>query len=150
MHEAIGRHKAVDSDEDWGDVVAFLPERALPLVREDGEEPCVRSLLLRALREGSVPESLLVEVCCEANGSRNEEAERLLFFVLGDLGSSIDERDESGGAPHQPSETFAEEPTLSEAMEYADAHRLAAVMLIFSFTVLLAMYLRRPKPTRGD
>ncbi len=37
-----------------------------------------------------------------------------------------------------------------EAMEYADAHRLAAVMLAFSFTVLLAMYLRRPKPTRGD
>ncbi|MDP3439359.1 MAG: molybdate ABC transporter permease subunit [Azonexus sp.] len=37
-----------------------------------------------------------------------------------------------------------------EAMEYADAHRLAAVMLIFSFTVLLAMYLRRPKPTKGD
>ncbi|MBU3695955.1 molybdate ABC transporter permease subunit [Dechloromonas sp.] len=37
-----------------------------------------------------------------------------------------------------------------EALEYADAHRLAAVMLAFSFTVLLAMYLRRPKPTRGD
>jgi len=37
-----------------------------------------------------------------------------------------------------------------EAMEYADAHRLSAVMLIFSFTVLLAMYLRRPKPVRGD
>lgn len=30
-----------------------------------------------------------------------------------------------------------------EAMEYADAHRLAAVMLIFSFAVLLAMYTRR-------
>ena len=37
-----------------------------------------------------------------------------------------------------------------EAMEYADAHRLAAVMLIFSFTVLLAMYVRRPKPARGE
>ena len=37
-----------------------------------------------------------------------------------------------------------------EAMEYTDAHRLSAVMLIFSFTVLLAMYLRRPKPVRGD
>lgn len=37
-----------------------------------------------------------------------------------------------------------------EAMEYADAHRLAAVMLAFSFTVLLAMYLRRPKPVKGD
>jgi RNA polymerase primary sigma factor len=67
-----------------------------------------------------VPESLLVEVCREADGSRNAEAERLLCFVLGDLGASIDERDESGGAPHQPDETFAEEPVLSEAMEHAE------------------------------
>ena len=37
-----------------------------------------------------------------------------------------------------------------EAMEYGDAHRLAAVMLAFSFAVLLAMYVRRPKPRRGD
>jgi RNA polymerase primary sigma factor len=120
VHEAIGRHKVVDTDEDWGDIEAFLPERALPLAREDGEGPGVRSLLLRALREGSVPESLLVEVCREADGSRNSEAERLLSFVLGDLGASIDERDESGGAPHQPDETFAEEPVLSEAMEHAE------------------------------
>jgi molybdate transport system permease protein len=28
-----------------------------------------------------------------------------------------------------------------EAMEYADAHRLAAVMLGFSFAVLLALYM---------
>jgi molybdate transport system permease protein len=33
-----------------------------------------------------------------------------------------------------------------EAMEYGDAHRLAAVMLIFSFLVLLALYLWRPNP----
>ncbi|PKO38445.1 MAG: molybdate ABC transporter permease subunit [Betaproteobacteria bacterium HGW-Betaproteobacteria-6] len=37
-----------------------------------------------------------------------------------------------------------------EEMAYADAHRLAAVMLTFSFLVLLAMYTRRPKPARGD
>jgi RNA polymerase primary sigma factor len=120
VHEAIGRHKAVDTDEDWGDIEAFLPERALPLAREEGAGPSVRSLLLRALREGSVPESLLVEVCREADGSRNAEAERLLSFVLGDLGASIDERDETGGAPHEPVETFAEEPVLSEAMEHAE------------------------------
>ena len=33
-----------------------------------------------------------------------------------------------------------------EAMEYADAHRLAGIMLAFSFAVLLAMYLRRSPP----
>ncbi|KAB2922637.1 MAG: molybdate ABC transporter permease subunit [Dechloromonas sp.] len=35
-----------------------------------------------------------------------------------------------------------------EAMEYADAHRLAAVMLAFSFAVLLAMYMRRQQARR--
>jgi molybdate transport system permease protein len=36
-----------------------------------------------------------------------------------------------------------------EALEYMDAHRLAAVMLIFSFLVLLALYAWRPSPKRG-
>jgi len=34
-----------------------------------------------------------------------------------------------------------------EAMEYADAHRLAAVMLVFSFVVLLGLHLRRGAKT---
>jgi molybdate transport system permease protein len=36
-----------------------------------------------------------------------------------------------------------------EAMEYLDAHRLSAVMLVFSFLVLLAIYAWRPKPKKG-
>lgn len=36
-----------------------------------------------------------------------------------------------------------------EALEYADAHRLAAIMLVFSFVVLLGLHLRRgPKNLR--
>lgn len=35
-----------------------------------------------------------------------------------------------------------------EAMEYPEAHRLAAWMLVFSFAVLLALYSRRAKPLR--
>lgn len=35
-----------------------------------------------------------------------------------------------------------------EAIEYADAHRLAAVMLAFSFTVLLALYVLNPTGKR--
>jgi molybdate transport system permease protein len=36
-----------------------------------------------------------------------------------------------------------------EALEYVQAHRLSAVMLVFSFLVLLALYAWRPKPVRG-
>ena len=36
-----------------------------------------------------------------------------------------------------------------EALEYADAHRLAAIMLVFSFVVLLGLHLKRgPKTLR--
>ncbi|WP_295542785.1 molybdate ABC transporter permease subunit [uncultured Thiohalocapsa sp.] len=36
-----------------------------------------------------------------------------------------------------------------EALEYADAHRLSAVLLVFSFVVLLALYAGRPDGKRG-
>ncbi len=36
-----------------------------------------------------------------------------------------------------------------EALEYGQAHRLAAVMLIFSFLVLLGMYTWKPRPQKG-
>ncbi|WP_295436161.1 molybdate ABC transporter permease subunit [uncultured Thiodictyon sp.] len=36
-----------------------------------------------------------------------------------------------------------------EAMEYGDAHRLAAVMLVFSFLVLLAVYSSQPNRLKG-
>lgn len=36
-----------------------------------------------------------------------------------------------------------------EALDYAQAHRLAAVLLVFSFLVLLTVQLRRPRATVG-
>jgi molybdate transport system permease protein len=36
-----------------------------------------------------------------------------------------------------------------EALEYAQAHRLSAVMLVFSFLVLLALYAWRPNARKG-
>ncbi len=36
-----------------------------------------------------------------------------------------------------------------EALEYMQAHRLSAVLLIFSFLVLLAMYAWKPRPQKG-
>ncbi|MCP6330417.1 hypothetical protein NL460_30205, partial [Klebsiella pneumoniae] len=75
---------AIDTDVEWDDIDLFLPVRALPLAHDEGEG--VRGLLLRALREGAVSEADLIEVCRGADDCRNEESERLLAFVLGDLG----------------------------------------------------------------
>ena len=36
-----------------------------------------------------------------------------------------------------------------EALEYGQAHQLAAIMLIFSFLVLLGVYAWRPRPKKG-
>ena len=36
-----------------------------------------------------------------------------------------------------------------EALEYVQAHRLSAVMLVFSFVVLLVLYAWRPQPRKG-
>ena len=36
-----------------------------------------------------------------------------------------------------------------EALEYLQAHRLSAVMLVFSFVVLLVLYAWRPQPRKG-
>ncbi len=89
LQGAIGQHKAIDTDVEWDDVDLFLPERALQLANDDGEG--IRGLLFRGLREGTVSETALIDVCREVDTSRNEDTERLLTFVLGDLGIVIDE-----------------------------------------------------------
>lgn len=118
LQDVIGRHKAIDTDVEWDDVDLFLPVRALPLAHDEGEG--VRGLLLRALREGAVSEADLIEVCRGADDCRNEESERLLAFVLGDLGVVIEE---SGTWAYQldlTEPTAEEELLLVEALEFAE------------------------------
>lgn len=115
LHEAIGRHRAIDGDEDWDDIDLFLPDRALPVVRDDGESGGVRGLLFRALREGSVPESALINACLNTDESRNQEVESLLSFVIGDLGAVIDD------GPEIDELLFLGEPTAEESLEIAEA-----------------------------
>ncbi len=118
VHETIARHTAVDRDEDWGDVDLHLPERALPLQREEGGG-AVRTFLFAALRDGMVSEDELVNVCANADGTRNEDAERLLTAVAGELGAIVVEwtgADEAfRGEP-----SIEEERLLSEATEFAE------------------------------
>lgn len=119
VHEAIGRHKVVDRDEDWGDVDLHLPLRAAPLVRDEGGGT-VRDLLLAALREGMVSEDRLIDVCSNADGSRNEEAERLLAFVAGELGATVVEWTGSDEDPFLSDASMEEDRLLTEAAEFAE------------------------------
>lgn len=119
VHEAIGRHKIVDRDEDWGDVDLHLPVRAAPLVRDEGGGT-VRDLLLAALREGMVSEARLIDVCSNADGSRNEEAERLLAFVAGELGATVVEWTGSDEEPFLSDASMEEDRLLTEAAEFAE------------------------------
>jgi RNA polymerase primary sigma factor len=118
LQGTIGRHKAIDTDMEWDDIDLFLPERALPLASDDGEG--IRGLLFRGLREGTVSETALIDVCREADISRNEEAERLLTFVLGDLGVVIDEWTGLAEQSDLLEPTTDEELRLSEALEFAE------------------------------
>ncbi|MFC0665644.1 sigma-70 family RNA polymerase sigma factor [Azotobacter chroococcum] len=142
LHEAIGRHQAIDGDEDWDDIDLFLPDRALPLIRDDGEAGGVRGLLFRALREGSVPESALIDACLKTDESRNQEAESLLTFVIGDLGAVID------GVPEIDEPPFLGEPTAEENLEIAEAFEFAED-LASGWNDPLRIYLNL-KEFRGD
>lgn len=119
VHEAIGRHKVVDHDEDWGDVDLHLPVRAAPLARDEGGG-AVGDLLLAALREGMVSENQLIHVCSNADGSRNEEAERLLTFVAGELGATVVEWTGSDEVHLLSDASMEEDCLLTEAAEFAE------------------------------
>jgi RNA polymerase primary sigma factor len=118
LHEAIGRHKVVDRDEDWEDMDLHLPVRAAPLVRDE-DTSAVRNLLLAAIREGMVSEGELIEICLNADGSRNEDAERLLAFVVGELGATAVEWT-GAEEPFRADPTLDEERLLTEAVEFAE------------------------------
>ena len=115
---SIARHKIVDRDEDWGDVDLHLPARAAPLAREEGDG-AVRALLLAALREGMISEGELIEVCSNADGTRNEDAERLLTVVAGELGATVVEWTGADGAFAREA-SLEEERLLNEATEFAE------------------------------
>lgn len=119
IQETIGRHKAIDTDIEWDDIALFLPEKARPLTDENEG---IRGLILRGLREGTVSEAALIDICrgADISHSRDEEAERLLSFVLGDLGIVTDEWIGFSEQADLLDPTTEEEVRLSEALEFVD------------------------------
>ncbi len=129
VQTAISDHKPIDSSAEWGDVDAYLPDLALPLTRADDVEgrARLRLLLLRAIREGSVPELDVQAQSNNEDSTDNPEAKAYLTMVLNDLGAETDERfeysakDESFEVFVDPVETADEEATLDDALFAIDS-----------------------------
>lgn len=122
IHKVISAHRPIDTNEDWEDFEAFLPERAEPLPKAGDEEgrAAIRRLLLRALREGSVPEREVKILCENEDGSRNEVGESLLILVIGDIGAETDERLETEELGAGYDESDDEATVLSGALAFLD------------------------------
>ncbi len=120
VHRAICEHEAVDDSQDWDDIEAFLPERAMPLPRigDNGDRARLRNLLLRAIREGSVPERGVEAVCNHEDGLFNDVGEAFLRLVFGDLKAETDERIESEEGFGIDDVTDEEEAQLAEALAF--------------------------------
>ena len=125
---AISKHRPIDTSTDWEDFEASLPERASTLLGEgdaDARER-LRLVLLRAVREGSVPDTSIEEFSLGDDGQPNPEAQSLLRMVINDLGAETDERfeywsaDENFEVAVAPTMTSDEEDAVAEALAFMD------------------------------
>ena len=128
IQNAISEHAPIDTSADWDGFEALLPERATPLPRADDAEARerLRLVLLRAIREGSVPIALIDDLGRGDNGEPDSEAVALLSMVINDLGAETDERFEYW-APHESFEVFVapeekpdEEDAIDDAVAFVD------------------------------
>lgn len=128
IQTAITAHEPIDTSTEWDDTDVYLPEVALPLARADDREghATLRRLLLRAIREGSVPALDVQAQSTNEDRSVNPEAVAYLTMVINDLGAEVDERFEYSDAFENfevfvdPEETPDEEEILDEALVAID------------------------------
>lgn len=126
--DSITAHAPIDSSAEWDDIDTYLPETALQLTRSDDAEDRarLRRLLLRALREGSVPRFDIQDQSTNEDRSANPEAEAHLAMVINDLGAELDERFEYSNADESyevfvnPVESHEEETAIDEALSAID------------------------------
>ncbi len=125
---AISSYKPVDSSAEWDDIDAYLPRVGIAILRSQDPEgrEVLRAILLKAIREGSVPNLEVQSHCGNSDGSSNAEVERLLVMIINDLGAEVDERFEdvhesrSYASIADPGESSTEEAAIEEALEAFD------------------------------
>ena len=128
IQSAISEHEPIDTSADWEGFEALLPERATPLPRANDAEARerLRLVLLRAIREGSVPATLIDDLARGDDGEPDSEAVALLSMVINDLGAEIDDRFEYR-TPYEtfevvvaPEEKPDEEDAIDDAVAFVD------------------------------
>ncbi len=128
IQSAISEHQPIDTSAAWDNFEAFLPDRATPLPRVDDAEARerLRLVLLRAIREGSVPYAAVEDLTRDDDGEPNDEAGALLGMVINDLGAETDERFEYSATNENfevfvaPEEKPEEEDAVAEALAFVD------------------------------
>lgn len=124
----ISEHEPLDDGAAWDDFEADLPAFSRPIPRASDEDyrVALRRLLLLAAREGSVPR-VAIEDALSTRGDAEErdiEAENSLLFVLGDMGTEVDERlehhvgDSAFKLFVEPKESATEEVEVDEALAF--------------------------------
>jgi RNA polymerase primary sigma factor len=129
IQAAITRYEPIDTSTDWEDIDAYLPDRSQPLTRTDDAEARarLRLLLLRAVREGSVPHTAVEALSINDDRSANSETESLLSMLINDLGAEVDERFEYASAAEnfgvfvKPEETPDEEEIVTNALTFIES-----------------------------
>lgn len=124
IQKAISNHKPIDTSEEWEDFDLYLPEKSLKLISNDDTEARghLRSLLLRAIREGSIPTNLVEELCFKHGESVDFETKAMMSMIFNDLGAELDERIESVADVFISSdETLIEEDLLQEVLVFMDS-----------------------------
>lgn len=122
---AITDFTPIDSSTDWADFDIFLPEQSTsPLRTDDERRASLRRLLLRALREGSVPEHLVEDFAIGDDREPQPEIDLALRMTLNDIGAETDERfecllpDEDFRVVVDERESPEEEDVVREAIDY--------------------------------
>ena len=128
LQSAISKHQPIDPSTDWEDFEAYLPELASPLpgANDADARERLRLVLLRAIREGSVPDASIEDISLGDDGFPNAEACSLLRMVINDIGAETDDRfeycspDESFEVVVAPEATPDEEDMVAEALAFID------------------------------
>lgn len=129
IQAAITEYEPIDSSSDWDDIDSYLPERSQPLARTDDTEVLgrLRLLMLRTVREGSVPHMWVEALSVNDDRSANPEVEAQLSMIINDLGAEVDERFEYAGASATENFEVYVKPEESPDEEEIVANALACI-----------------------